>query len=92
MTISHPPVDADSDEAFVFAQLGGFTCSICAPSSWDVERVAAFAEEKFPGEEPWESVDTAKMFPGMKGHTPNPCNGAPKMRTHYFMMRGYGND
>lgn len=93
MSIMHPPVDANSDEAFVFAELGGFTCSICAPVTWDVGKVVAFAEEKFPSEgERWVSVDTADMFPGIKGHTPNPCNGAPELRKHWFMMRGYTGD
>lgn len=88
MTISHPPIDASSDDAFVFAQLGGFTCSICAPVSWDVGRVIDFAEERFPSQgERWVSVDTAELLK-TKTHTPNPCNGAPELRRHWFMMRG----
>jgi len=90
MTISHPPHPADSDKAFVFAQLGGFTCSICAPASWDVLKVIDYAESYFPTKRPmmrWVSVDTAELLK-TKGHTPNPCNAAPELRTHWFMMRG----
>lgn len=89
MTISHPPVDAASDDAFVFAELAGFTCSVCAPNTWDVGKVIAFAEKSFPSEdgERWVSVDKAKLL-GVDGHTPNPCNGAPELRKHWFMMRG----
>lgn len=93
MSIMHPPVDLNPEEAYVFAALGGFTCSICAPVTWDVGKVIAFAEEKYPSTgERWVSVDKSKMFPGITGATPNPCNVAPETRRHWFMMRGYTGD
>jgi hypothetical protein len=87
MTISHPEIPHDADEAFVFAELGLFTCSICAPGDWPLARVIAFAEERFPGRGSalWESIDKSTL--GFGSPTPNPCNHAPH-RTHYFLMRG----
>lgn len=76
------------DEAFVFAELMGFTCSICAPSFWDVDRVIKFAESEFPSGDGarWVSVDKSTL--GLGQPTPNPCNIAPVGRKHWFMMRG----
>lgn len=90
MTISHPKgaaVAAIGDVAFVFAELGGFTCSICAPSYWDVGKVIDFAEERYPSTGArWVSVDKSTL--GFGSATPNPCNEHPKARKHWFMMRG----
>lgn len=86
MTISHADITADADEAVIFAELFGFTCSICAPSSWDVARVVAFAEAKLPstGDGRWASVDKSTF--GFGSPTPQPCNQYAE-RTHYFMLR-----
>lgn len=68
----------------VFAALGGFTCSICAPNSMVKGDVEAFAATKFPGV--WESVDKSKMQLGVETQaTPNPCNIEPGARTHWFL-------
>ena len=85
MTIRHPPIDkASSDKAFVFAELLSVSCSICAPVSWSKEMVEAFARETFPGIA-WQAVDISKLFGVSK--TPNPCNQAPKLRQHWFLLR-----
>lgn len=89
--ISHPDINVNADEAVIFAELSGFTCSICAPSLWDVARVVAFAEEKMPStsDDRWRSVDKSTLALGTS--TPNPCNQYDG-RTHHFMLRGPGAD
>ena len=91
MTISHPAREMKSCEAFVFANLGGFTCSICAPNAMTKDDVESFAEAKFPAATPapiggWEAVDKSKA--GLGGATPNPCNIDPENRTHWFLLDG----
>lgn len=78
------------DGAFVFASLGGFTCSICAPSTMSKADVEAFAAQQFPPDIPapmggWEAIDKSRM--GFGGATPNPCNQDPA-RTHWFLLDG----
>jgi hypothetical protein len=82
MTINHDTPAHEGDEPVVFAALGGFTCSICAPNSMVKADVEAFAATQFPGV--WESIDKSKL--NMGSATPNPCNMAPGRRTHWFMM------
>jgi hypothetical protein len=82
MTISHDNPAHEGDDPVVFAALGGFTCSICAPRKMTAVEVADFAATKFPGR--WASVDKSEF--GMGSPTPNPCNQAPERRMHHFMM------
>jgi hypothetical protein len=82
VTIIHNEPAHEGDQPVVFAALGGFTCSICAPNSMVKADVEAFAATQFPGV--WESIDKSKL--GMGSATPNPCNMAPDRRTHWFMM------
>lgn len=83
------PDGADSPEAFIFAELGGFTCSICAPLNWTQGRVELFASAQF-GTDGWQAVDVADVIGGQLlryKHTPNPCNEAPELRQHWFLIR-----
>lgn len=88
MTINHHILVADTDEAVVFAELFGFTCSICAPTSWTAGQVIEHAEREFPskGEARWVAIDKSEL--GLGSPTPNPCNQYPEKRMHWFMMRG----
>jgi hypothetical protein len=84
MTISHPDIESiKPDRAFIYVALGGFTCSICAPSSWTKEEVEEFAEAGM-GTDGWQAVDKATL--GLGSSTPNPCNQYPG-RQHWFMVR-----
>lgn len=84
MTISHPKHMTPADkEPFVFAELGGFTCSICSPNTMTRREVEEFATSIFNGR--WQSINKEEL--GFGSPTPNPCNGAPGLRTHWFMMR-----
>lgn len=84
MSISHPKtLTPSSKEPFVFAELGGFTCSICAPNTMTKLEVEDFAARRFPGR--WQSINKEEL--GFGSPTPNPCNGAPGVRTHWFIMR-----
>jgi len=74
----------DNDEPWVFASLGDFTCSICAPNMMEKNDVESYADSIFPGK-PWRSINKANF--GLGGQTPNPCNDAPDKRTHWFMFR-----
>ncbi len=90
MSIQHRtmPHAADSDEAFVFAHLMSWTCSICAPLSWPKEKVEKFASKEIGGDG-WTSVNIVELF-GQSyrgGPTPNPCNEAPAQRQHWFLLR-----
>ena len=87
MTISHRENRPDLNEPFVFAELGGFTCSICAPNAMTQAEVEAYALQEFPGGA-WEAVDKSKL--GLGSATPNPSNWEPKARRHWFLMRGGG--
>jgi hypothetical protein len=83
MTIVHPKRNMP-DGAFVFAALGGFTCSICAPDDMSKADVEAFAEREVTGGVGgWEAVDKSKA--GFGAATPNPCNIAAG-RTHWFLL------
>jgi hypothetical protein len=75
------------DGPFVFADLMGWTCSICAPLAMCAEEVEAFATRELG--EPiggWEAVDKSKM--GLGDPTPNPCNQSPTDRRHWFLLAG----
>lgn len=82
MTIVHEAPAHEGNEPVVFAALGGFTCSICAPTRMTKVQVEEFAATQFPGQ--WKSIDKSEF--GMGSPTPNPCNQAPDRRTHWFMM------
>jgi hypothetical protein len=86
MTIIHEnmPHDPDSPEAFVFADLLGMFCSVCAPNYWRKDRVELFACATMESDG-WLAVDKAAI--GLGGSsTPNPCNHAPGKRLHHFLM------
>jgi hypothetical protein len=80
------PHAADVDQAFVYAELFGWTCSICAPLSWSKERVEAFAGDTF-GTDGWQSVNLVELFGQAHSPTPGPCNKAPAQRQHWFLLR-----
>ena len=85
MTIRHDPHNSMPTVAIVFAALGGFTCSICAPqemAAHEVEAVAAREVGDMP-EHAWRVVDKSKL--GMGSSTPNPCNQAAD-RLHWFLL------
>lgn len=82
--ISHDCMTLEPDKPFVFADLLGMTCSICAPASWLAMEVEAFAGKKFRSSG-WRSIDKSKM--GLGSPTPNPCNVAGAGRLHHFLMR-----
>jgi hypothetical protein len=81
LTISHDAIPHLDDKPIVFAALGGFTCSICAPNSMIKKEIEAYAATQFPGV--WESIDKSQLKMGSP--TPNPCN-QDSNRTHWFMM------
>ena len=83
MSIQHDKDVPMTDQPVVFAELGGFTCSICAPNSMVKREIQAFASARFKGD--WVSINKADL--GMGSPTPNPCNHWPEARTHWFMMR-----
>jgi hypothetical protein len=71
----------------VYADLAGWTCSICAPLAMGAEEVEAFATRELG--EPiggWEAVDKSLM--GLGEATPGPCNQAPTDRRHWFLLAG----
>lgn len=80
--IIHDAPAHEGDDPVVFAALGGFTCSICAPSKMTKVEIEDFAATQFPGR--WQSINKAEL--GMGSPTPNPCNQAPDRRMHHFMM------
>jgi hypothetical protein len=69
MTIIHDNITLPPDGgAVIFAQLGGFTCSVCAPSTMGKEAVEAFATRELG--EPmggWEAIDKSTI--GLGGWT-----------------------
>jgi hypothetical protein len=83
MTIRHDSLVNKGDGPLVFAALGGFTCSICAPNRMTKLEVETFAATQYDGE--WQSIDKSKLL-GTGLATPNPCNIEPDDRTHWFMM------
>ena len=86
MTISHDHSAKIDGGPFVFAALGGFTCSICAPAWMTVTEVEAFAGKEVGDmpEHEWHAVNKAEL--GMGSPTPNPCNQAPNRRLHWFLL------
>jgi hypothetical protein len=87
MTIVHSNGEIpEGAGAFVFAELGGFTCSVCAPDDMDAAAVEAFAAAELGTPiGGWEAVDKAAI--GMGSATPNPCNSAAG-RKHWFLLAG----
>ena len=76
MTIIHDAITFPADGgAVIFAELGGFSCSVCAPRAMAQDEVEAFAKQELG--EPiggWEAIDKSKI--GLGGSTPNPCTPA----------------
>jgi hypothetical protein len=85
--ISHDERRVMPAGAFVFASLGNFTCSICAPRTMSKADVEAFAEREL-GDVlgGWEVVDKSKV-PGFGSPTPNPCNQDAD-RLHWLLFDG----
>lgn len=73
------------DAPVVFAQLGGMTCSICAPDAMSAADVEAFANDHGPPSNfgKWVAVDKSKL--GLGQPTPNPCNQVAG-RKHWFLL------
>lgn len=86
MSIQHPPAGMKPGEAWIFASLGGFSCSVCAPRAMAAAEVEEFAAcelgEPLGG---WEAVDKSTI--GLGDATPNPCNHAAD-RQHWFLLSG----
>jgi hypothetical protein len=77
-------VDHSGDRPVIYAALGGFSCSICAPAAMTAEEITAFAKQKQNGRGwPWIVVDKSTL--GFGQPTPNPCNQYPD-RQHWFLM------
>lgn len=73
---------------FVFAELVGFTCSICAPADMAQGEIEAFATRTVrPEFGPWRAVDKSQPPISIPGKTPNPCNHDPT-RLHWFLVCG----
>jgi hypothetical protein len=73
MSIIHDKLDLRAGRLFLFAQLGGISCSICAPNDVpqaEIEEFAATLAEPDGGR--WLAIDKSKM--GLGEPTPNPCN------------------
>lgn len=84
MTISHPDAETiEPDRGFIFAELLGTFCSVCAPAAWTAEDVEDFTVAGM-GTDGWRAIDKSKM--GLGSPTPNPCNQYPD-RKHWFMVR-----
>jgi hypothetical protein len=87
MTIIHEPIDLAAGKAFMFARLGGISCSICAPKEMtqsEVEAIAlVFAE---PDGDRWIAVDKSKPPLRIGEPTPNPCTQDPAGRLHWFLL------
>jgi hypothetical protein len=67
MTIIHDNITLPPDGgAVIFAQLGGFTCSVCAPSTMGKEAVEAFATRELG--EPMGQVDDRSRRVDCKPH------------------------
>lgn len=84
--INHPTGSSAMQGIFIYAQLGGFTCSICAPINTTKVEVEAFANEHMHGYPAWQAVNKAKVGIGGSA-TPNPCNEDAEHRQHWFLMR-----
>ena len=86
MSIHHLDVGQEiaADEAFVFASLGNWTCSVCAPLSWSAEDVEAVIRHDLRQDD-WKAIDKSEL--GMGAPTPNPCRQDSR-RQHWLMLRG----
>lgn len=77
---------------FVYAKLGGFTCSVCAPKEMTAAEVEAFAHAELGpalNTRPhrigtWRAFDKGQLFPQTLA-TPNICAHAPD-RLHWFLI------
>jgi hypothetical protein len=77
-------------DPFVYAELGGFTCSICAPKTMTEAEIEAFAEKTVNrnGFGRWRSIDISKRLLRLGEPTPNPCKHRPDDRLHWFLVSG----
>ena len=81
----HPPIN-DQAGAVMFAELGGFTCSICAPTMMSKDEVEAAAMIVCkPVYIRWWAVDKSKPPYSIGQPTPNRCNQY-KDRLHWFLV------
>jgi hypothetical protein len=85
--ITHPPFADLPVGPFVFGELDGVSCSVCAPAGEMTEEQAiAFAETynacKYGR---WRSVNKEKLGIGFKETTPEPCNH-DATRIHWFLL------
>ncbi len=75
-------------EPFVYANFGGFTCSVCAPKQMTAAEIETFVTTKLGpakgySDGAWRVFDKGKLFPHTLS-TPNPCD-APD-RLHWFLI------
>lgn len=86
MSIHHDGPVPNDGAPWVFASLGGFTCSVCAPGKMTAHDVEDFASARLGRPVGgWVAVDKAKA--GLGEPTPNPCNIA-QGRQHWFLLAG----
>jgi hypothetical protein len=86
MTISHHAIPHPGDRPIIFAELGGFTCSICAPFGMGASEVAHFAQAQLGTPAGiWHAVDKSKM--GLGSATPHACEH-DSHRRHWFLLAG----
>ena len=87
LTAGHPgpfPLLEVSDEAFIYFDFQ-LCCSICAPVAWTKDQVETFALTERPRKEgQWQAIDKSRFGGGQP--TPNPCDHAPTLRKHWFLM------
>lgn len=85
MAIVHDPRDiAPGIEPFIFAELPGLACSVCAPRTVTKEEIEKFANENSPAHlGTWHCIDKAES--GLGSRTPNPCNQYLD-RQHWFLL------
>lgn len=86
--MNHPefPDDPTLGGAVVFAELLGFTVSICAPLIMDQQEVEQNAMLMCkPAHGPWQAVDKSKPPISIGAPTPSPCNVYPD-RQHWFLL------
>jgi len=82
--IVHDTLALREGRLFIFAQLLGISCSVCAPKDVpqaEIEEFAAALVEPDGGR--WHAIDKSKM--GLGDPTPNPCNQA-EGRLHWFLL------
>ena len=83
--MNHPNIKT-TGPAVVFLEIGGLTCSICAPmkmTQHDVEQFAEASCRRIAG--PWQAVDKSLPPISMGEPTPGPCNQYVG-RQHWFLV------